>query len=315
MANQIKIKRGLKGGIPALASGEPGWCTDTFELYVGDGATNRFIGSPDVLLKAGGTMSGFLVLHADPDSAMKAVTKQYADALVSGLHPKAAVRLTTTAALPACTAAGSGVGKTLTMDAVGVLTIDSVDTVLNDRILVKNQANAVDNGIYKVTTEGTASVAAVLTRATDCDQDAEVKSGLYTFTEEGTAHDNAGFVLSTNNPITVDTTALAFTQFSGAGQITAGAGLTKTGDTLDVGAGDGIQADADAVTVKLDGATLSKGASGLKIAAGGVGVNEIAAAIAGAGLSGGSGSALSVVYGYTAETALAGNATLDGGTW
>ena len=55
MANQIKIKRGLKGGIPALAGGEPGWCTDTFELYVGDGETNRFIGSPDVLLKAGGS--------------------------------------------------------------------------------------------------------------------------------------------------------------------------------------------------------------------------------------------------------------------
>ena len=79
MANQIKIKRGLKSGIPTLVSGEPGWCTDTFELYVGDGATNRFIGSPDVLLKAGGTMSGFLVLHADPDSAMKAVTKKHTE--------------------------------------------------------------------------------------------------------------------------------------------------------------------------------------------------------------------------------------------
>ena len=315
MANQIKIKRGLKSGIPTLVSGEPGWCTDTFELYVGDGTTNRFIGSPDVLLKAGGAMSGFLVLHADPDSAMKAVTKQYADALVSGLHPKAAVRLTTTEALPACTAAGSGVGKTLTMDAVGVLTIDSVDTVLNDRILVKDQAAGADNGIYKVTTEGTAGVAAVLTRATDCDRDAEVKSGLYTFTEEGTAHDNAGFILSTNNPITVDTTALAFVQFSGAGQITAGAGLTKTGDTLDVGEGQGMQVDADSITVKLDGATLAKGASGLKIAAGGVGVNEIAAAIAGAGLDGGSGSALSVVYGYTAETSLQGDCILDGGTF
>ena len=260
-------------------------------------------------------MSGFIVLHADPTNAMHPATKQYVDAIKTGLDVKASVRVATAAALPACTASGSGVGKTLTMNDVGVLTIDGVDTVLNDRILVKNQAAGADNGIYKVTTEGTASVAAVLTRATDADEDDEVTAGLYVFAEEGTANSDAGFILTTNDPITVDTTTLAFTQFSGAGQIVAGAGLTRTGNTLDVGAGQGIQADADSITVKLDGATLSKGASGLKIAAAGVGVDEIAAAIAGAGLSGGGGSALSVNYGYTAETALQGNSTIDGGTW
>jgi len=175
--------------------------------------------------------------------------KAYVDAVASGLDLKDSSRVATAAALPACTPAGSGIGKTLTATAVGILTVDGVATVLNNRILVKNQVAGADNGIYKVTTEGTAGVAFVLTRATDFDQDAEVTSGAFTFAEEGTVGENNGYALTTNDPITVDTTALVFSQFSGAGQIIAGTGMTKTGNTLDVGGGTGLTANADDLSV------------------------------------------------------------------
>lgn len=153
----------------------------------------------------------------DPTLDQDAATKAYVDSIASGLDVKASCDLATDAALPACTASGSSVGKTLTGNSVGVLTIDSVASVLNDRILVMDQVTGSDNGIYKVTTEGTVGVAFVLTRATDADQDAEVTAGLFTFIAEGTENGDKGFVLTTNDPITVDTTALVFSQFSSAG--------------------------------------------------------------------------------------------------
>jgi len=151
----------------------------------------------------------------DPTADQDVATKNYVDATLSGLDLHASCKLATAAALPACTAAGSGVGKTLTANAVGVLTVDGVATVLNDRILVKDQATGTDNGIYKVTTEGTAEVAFILTRSTDFDADAEVTPGAFTFIEEGTNGDE-GWILTTNATITVDTTTLTFTQFSSA---------------------------------------------------------------------------------------------------
>lgn len=235
--NTIQLKRGTFATLPALGDGEPGWCTDNFKLYIGQGGVSKLVGEADFLKLAGGTLSGALTLNADPTVALHAATKQYVDAVATGLDVKASCRVATAAALPACTPAGSGVGKTLTGDAVGILTVDGVATVLNDRILVKNQVAGADNGIYKVTTEGTEGVAFILTRATDSDQAAEVTAGMFTFAEEGTANGDKGWVLITNNPITVDTTALAFSQFSAAG--TTFIGLTDvpatfTGQTLKV---------------------------------------------------------------------------------
>lgn len=106
-------------------------------------------------------------------------------------------RVATTAALPAVTAAGTGVGKTLTRNAVGVLTIDGVATVLNDLILVKNQALPANNGLYKVTTEGTVGAAAVLTRATTMDATgAETTPGKTVAVTAGTVNTGLSFVLT-----------------------------------------------------------------------------------------------------------------------
>jgi len=90
-----------------------------------------------------------------------------------------------------------------------------------------------------------------MTRATDADANAEVTSGLFTFVTEGTVNADSGFVLTTDGSITVGTTSLAFAQFSGAGQITAGTGMTKTGNTLDVEVdGQSLEISSDALRIK-----------------------------------------------------------------
>jgi hypothetical protein len=156
-----------------------------------------------------------------------ASTKAYVDATAQGLSVKQSVRLATAAALPGVTV----VGSTLVAVGVGVLTIDGQAVALNDRILVKDQVAQAQNGIYKCTTAGASLVAFVLTRATDSDTSAEIV-GAFAFVEEGTANSNSGFVNTNTGTITIGTTAITYTQFSGAGEITAGAGLSKSGNTL-----------------------------------------------------------------------------------
>lgn len=146
-----------------------------------------------------------------PTADNDAATKAYVDAARSGLDVKQSVRVATTA--------------NITLS--GTQTIDGVAVVAGDRILVKNQTTANQNGIYVV-------AAGAWSRATDADTDAEVTGGMFTFVTEGTTNADSGWVLTTNDTITVGTTALAFAQFSGAGQITAGAGLIKTGNSIDV---------------------------------------------------------------------------------
>lgn len=160
--------------------------------------------------------------------------KTYVDGLVNGLDWKNSVRLATDTALAANTSAGSKVGKTLTADANGALTVDGVVVATSDRILVKNESTTSDNGIYTVTDTGDGSNPYILTRATDADNDVEVTAGLAVFIEEGTINDNRGYTLITNDPITVDTTGQVYTQFTGLGAVTAGDGLSKTGDTIDL---------------------------------------------------------------------------------
>ena len=187
----------------------------------------------------------------DPTQAQDAATKAYVDATSSGLDVKSACLYGTAAALPAVTYANgsSGVGATLTANANGALSVDGGTPSVSDRILVKDQAAPAQNGIYTVTAVGSGSAVFVLTRATDYDTSAKITDGSFTFVQQGTANADNGYVMTTNGTITVGTTAVAFDQFSGAGQITAGAGLTKTGNTMDVGAGTGITVNANDIQV------------------------------------------------------------------
>ena len=112
--------------------------------------------------------------------------------------------------------------------------------------MVKNQTTAADNGIYTVTTVGSGSTNWVLTRATDADTSAEVTAGLFVWVEEGTINADSGWVLTTDQTITLDSTALSFTLFASAGSLIAGAGMTKTGNQIDVvGTANRITANAD----------------------------------------------------------------------
>lgn len=185
---------------------------------------------------------------ASPSNDSDAANKGYVDAARSGLDVKASVRVATATHLSAFTR----VGNVLTADANGALVVDGVTVALNDRVLVKNEtnANAPFNGIYTVTATGDAGTPWVLTRSTDADSNAEVTAGMFTFVAEGTANADSGWVLTTNDTITLGTTSLAFAQFSGAGQITAGNGLTKTGNTIDaVGTADRITVNADSIDI------------------------------------------------------------------
>ncbi len=208
---------------------------------------------------------------ATPTADNDAVNKAYADSIASGLDVKASVRVATTA--------------NITLS--GEQTIDGIAVVDGDRVLVKNQTAEEDNGIYVCSTGS-------WVRSDDANSDAEVNAGMFTFIEEGTANADSGWVLATDNPITVGTTELEFVKFSSAGEILAGDGLTKTGSTIDVGAGDGITVNADSIEINLDGTTLTVGGSGLKVASGGITETEINSSALGDGIAGGSGTVLSV---------------------
>jgi len=156
---------------------------------------------------------------ADPTNPQDAATKAYVDAQSQGLDIKPSVLVATTA--------------NITLS--GTQTIDGVSVGAGDRVLVKDQTDASENGIYVVAAEA-------WSRSADA-AGAKVTPGMFTFVEQGSVGADSGWVLTSDSPIVVDTTELDFTQFSGAGNITAGTGLTKTGNTiaLDTSAGYGVR--------------------------------------------------------------------------
>ena len=173
---------------------------------------------------------------ATPTATTDAANKGYVDSVKQALDIKDSVKLATTANLAAAYNNGSsGVGATLTMDASGTVTIDGVVTAADDRVLIKDQSSGAHNGIYKVTTAGAVGVAGVFTRVEDADSSTEVTGGLFTFVEAGSSNaDNAYVLTSITGTATMGSDALTFTQFSGAGQVTAGSGMAKSGNTLSV---------------------------------------------------------------------------------
>ena len=183
--------------------------------------------------------------------------KAYVDQVAQGLDTKPSCRAGTTADLSATYNNGSsGVGATLTASSNGAIVVDGVSLSVGDRVLVKNQTTASENGIYSVTTQGDGSTAFVLTRATPEDQPSELSGGAFVFVEEGTANADNGYVFTHTGAPTFGTTSLDVAQFSGAGQIDSGAALSKTGNRLDVEVDNSsIEVATDSLRVKALGIT------------------------------------------------------------
>ena len=161
------------------------------------------------------TFTGAVTLPGAPSSDLHAATKAYVDSVSQGLHIHASVAAATTANVTLATALENGD------------VLDGVTLATGNRILVKNQSTASENGIYVVAETGAPA------RATDFDAPAEIDGGDFIFVTGGTVNDNTGWV-QTNIVGTIGTDAIAFTQFSGAGTYLAGTGLTLTGNTFSI---------------------------------------------------------------------------------
>jgi hypothetical protein len=169
-----------------------------------------------------------------PTTGNDIVNKEYADAIASGINFHQACRLATTAALPTNTYnnGSSGVGATLTATANGALSVDSVAVVVGNRILVKNQVNQADNGVYTVTQTGSAGAPYILTRATDFDTAGvgvdQIDAGDFFLITAGATLANTSWVQQTPLPIVVGVTAIVFAQFGAPLTYTAGTGLNES---------------------------------------------------------------------------------------
>lgn len=213
--------------------------------------------------KAGDTVTGTLTFTSgtvtgvtSPVNSSDVATKAYVDATASSLdvHPAVAYATTTSNVYTATYANGTaGVGGTLTNS--GTLTAFSIDgttPVVGDRVLIKNQATASQNGIYTVTTVGNGTTAWVLTRSTDADNHitGQVHAGMFVFVGGGSTLGNSGWVEATvgtgsNEQTIIGTDSQTFTQFSGAGTYLAQTPLVLTGNTFSIsglaGYGSGYQ--------------------------------------------------------------------------
>lgn len=248
-----------------------------------------------------------------PTAASDAANKSYVDSLAAGLDPKASVRAATTAALPASTYdnGASGVGATLTADANGALPAqDGITLVVGNRLLVKNQAAALQNGIYTVTQVGDGSNPFILTRALDQDGSPsnEVSGGNFTFVEAGTTQEGSGWVVVFDGDIVVGTDAISWTQFSDAGQAVisvngeTGVVVLDTGDIAENGnlyftderaqdAIGNILVDSSTIDLTYNDGTPSITAD---VKTNSIDESHLTASVAGDGLTGGNGSPLAV---------------------
>ena len=172
------------------------------------------------------TFTGTVTLPGNPGSANEAATKAYVDNITAGLNFHAAVHVATTADLSATYNNGAG-----TLSASGTFpTIDGETITETQRVLVKSQTDAKENGIYELTDDGDPSGTWVLTRAADANNtpSGEVAYGDFVFVQTGSTSGGYGYTMTTTGTITLGTSNIVWTQFNAGQSVTAGNGLTET---------------------------------------------------------------------------------------
>lgn len=183
--------------------------------------------------------NGLIRSVALPTAPGDAANKQYVDSVATGLTILDPSQLATVAPLPTnlYNNGTAGVNATLTATGTGALSVDGVVVSLGDRIMVKDEATAANNGLYTVTFIGDGSNPYVLTRSVDFDEAAEMTSGSFTFVEGGNTLTSSGYVMNSSGPVTPGTTDITWAAFSQAGTISAGNGIDVTGSTVSVDTG------------------------------------------------------------------------------
>ena len=217
--------------------------------------TNKTLGT-STSLGADLNASSYKITNlAAPTSSGDAANKAYVDAVSEGLHIHPSAVAATTANVDISTDLENG-------DIV-----DGVTLATGNRVLVKSQSNAAQNGIYVVQASGAA------VRATDFDAPSEVDGGDFIFVTGGTLYDNTGWVQTSTGITTIGTDAINFTQFSGAGTYLAGDGLTLTGNTFSV---DVTPTSGSASLTNTGGAVEVKvnTSDGLEVTGSGLGINN-----------------------------------------
>jgi hypothetical protein len=226
----------------------------------------------------------------DPTNAQDAATKNYVDSVAQGLDPKQSVVVASTADIPTLS---------------GLLTIDGVTLVAGDRVLVKNESTPSANGIYIAS-------ASAWTRALDLNVWAEVPNA-FVFVESGTTQADTGWVCTSNQGGTLDSTAITWAQFSGAGTYTNGTGLTLTGNTFSI-TSTGVSANSYGSASSV--ATFTVNAQGQLTLAGSTAIAIANTAVSGLGtMSTQAASNVSITGGSITGLTTFDNNTLDCGTF
>ena len=283
--DNIETGAGLNNDGTYTADSGSNYITTATDLADADSLLDTQIKSnaDDIVTKlplAGGTMSGNIVMGNNlitglptPQTDTEATPKSYVDALVAGLSWKNSVIAATTGNIDLTTG--------------GTLTVDGISTSVGDRVLVMNQTNAAQNGIYDV-------ASGAWSRSDDFDSLTPIDeiNGAAVYVDQGVTYGDNGYTVSSKVDV-LDTDDIIFTQFNGASAITAGIGLGKTGNTLyvnlgagivelpsdevgvDVYPGGGLITTGDGTTsstatgaqlaIDLDGSTLNLSANGLSI--------------------------------------------------